>query len=78
MLGLERDRYDMGIIAHDHVDFENMDDDEYCYLQQLMVLAVLVDSVWIKYFVDKASVDWSLLEYFVEALVIDYVNNEIF
>jgi hypothetical protein len=56
MLGLERDRYDMGIIAHYHVDFENMDDDEYCYLQQLMVLALLVDSVWIKYFVDKASV----------------------
>jgi hypothetical protein len=47
-------------------------------LQQLMVSALLVDSVWIKYFVEKASVDWSLLEYFVEALVIDYVNNEIF
>ena len=38
----------------DKVDFENIDDDGYYYCQQLMVVALLVDLVWINYPADKS------------------------
>jgi hypothetical protein len=38
----------------DMLDFEDIDDDGYCYCQQLMVVALLVDPVWINYPADKA------------------------